>query len=100
MSDTSGFPRDEEAVVVEEGVPLWQRFLYMLVFWLLGYIAFCLAIFLAAVQLVLLLITKHKNEELQAFSSNLIRYVWECLAFIIFAREEKPFPFAKFPSVG
>jgi hypothetical protein len=100
MSDTSGFQGNSEDVkpVEQASEPLWQRLIYMLVFWLLGYVAFCLAIFLAAVQLVVLVINKKKNEEIAAFSRNLIRYVWECLAFIIFAQDEKPFPLANFPS--
>jgi len=99
MSDTSGF--NEETKTVESGAePLWQRLIYMLVFWLLGYVAFCLSIFLAAVQLILLAVNKQKNEELRGFSASLVRYVWECLAYITFTREEKPFPFGKFPSAG
>jgi len=99
MSDTSGF--EQETKTVESGAePLWQRLIYMLVFWLLGYVAFCISIFLAAVQLILLAVKKEKNEELLGFTRNLIQYVWECLAYIIFARDEKPFPFGKFPSVN
>lgn len=99
MSDMSGF--DEETKTVETGAePLWQRLIYMLVFWLLAYVAFSLTIFLAAVQLILLAINKQKNEELRAFTRNLVQYVWECLAYIGFTREEKPFPFGKFPSVN
>ena len=102
MSDMSDFDaHEEEAKPVERGAePLWQRFIYMLVFWLLAYVAFCLSIFLAGVQLILLAISKGKNAELQVFSRNLIQYVWECLAFITFSTEEKPFPFGKCPSVN
>jgi hypothetical protein len=78
---------------------LWFRLLYMVAFWFLGNIAFSIAIFLGAVQFVVILVTGGKNEELRAFSRNLVQYVWECLAFVIFAREDKPFPLGKFPSV-
>ncbi len=78
---------------------LWIRFLYMIGYWFLGNIAFSVAIFLAALQFVVVLITGNKNEELRSFSRNLIQYVWECLAFVIFARDEKPFPLGRFPSV-
>ncbi len=78
---------------------LWFRFLYMIAYWFLGNIAFTVAIFLGALQFVVILVAGHKNEELRVFSRNLIQYVWECLAFVIFAREEKPFPLGKFPSV-
>lgn len=79
---------------------LWIRFLYMIAFWFLGNIAFSVAIFLGALQFVVILITGSKNEELRNFSRNLIQYVWECLAFVVFAREEKPFPFGRFPRVA
>lgn len=107
MSDTSAHPGaqpdgsqtgsgDEASSGRKE---LWFRLLYMIAFWFLGNIAFSVAIFLGALQFVVILITGNKNEELRAFSRNLIQYVWECLAFVVFAREEKPFPFGRFPSV-
>lgn len=94
MSDTSA------STEMTEREPLWLRFVYMLGFGFLAHIAFSLALFLGVVQLVVILVAKEKNDELRLFSRNLVQYVWECLAFIVFAREEKPFPFAKFPSVN
>ena len=79
--------------------PLWKRFLYMLGFWLLGYVAFNILILMAAVQLVVVLVTGEKNEALRGFSRNLVQYLWECLAYITFVRDEKAFPFGKFPSI-
>ena len=108
MNDTSANPgssadneHPSQTGTTEEGrsKEVLTRLLYMAVFWLLGYIAFSLAIFLGAVQFVLVLVTGNKNEELRGFSRNLIQYVWECLAFIVYVREEKPFPFGRFPSV-
>jgi len=61
---------------------------------------FSLSLFLGVVQLVVILATKEKNEELRGFSRNLVQYVGECLAFIVFARDEKPFPLGRFPSVA
>lgn len=103
MSDTStsSEPSAEDMpndTTVKE--PLWLRFLYMLGFALLANIAFSLALFLGVVQIVLLLIRKEKNEELLGFSRSLVAYVGECLGFIVFARDEKPFPLAKFPRVS
>ena len=111
MSDTSADPgahssggpdaahagHDDQAPSARK--ELWIRFLYMIAFWFLGNPAFSVAIFLGALQFVVVLITADKNEELRKFSRNLIQYVWECLAFVIFAREEKPFPLGRFPSV-
>jgi hypothetical protein len=77
--------------------PLWLRFVYMIGFGFLAHIAFSLSLFLGVVQLVVLLVSKQKNEELLQFSPRLILYVGECLAFVVFAREEKPFPLGRFP---
>jgi hypothetical protein len=93
MSDTSA-----SDVTAQE--PIWLRLVYMIVFGFLAHVAFSLSIFLGIVQLVVILATKEKNEELRNFSRSLVQYVGECLAFIVFARDEKPFPLGKFPSVG
>lgn len=78
---------------------LLYRFLYMLAFWFLGNIAFSLSILMGAVQLAVILVTGKRNEELRNFSRNLIQYVWQCLAFVTFATEEKPFPLSSFPKL-
>jgi hypothetical protein len=82
-----------------EREPLWLRFLYMLGFGVLANIAFSLALFLGVVQLILLLTRKEINEELRSFSRNLAAYVGECLGYIVFVRDEKPFPLSKFPNL-
>lgn len=78
---------------------LFYRFLYMLAFWFLGNIAFSLSILMGAVQLAVILVTGKRNDELRGFSRNLIQYVWQCLAFVTFSSEEKPFPFGAFPKL-
>lgn len=91
-SDRSGAHTDERP-----GGAAWQRVLYMIGFWFLGNIAFSLSILLGAVQFIVVLINGEKNGELAAFSKRLVAYVWECLTFITYGQEEKPFPFGKFP---
>jgi hypothetical protein len=93
MSDTS-----TSAASLPE--PLWLRFVYMIGFGILAHIAFSLTLFLGVVQLVVLVVTKQKNEELLHFSRRLFAYVGECLAFVVFARDEKPFPLGRFPGVS
>lgn len=111
MSDTSASANGEHGddkktggeapseVLTSERKELFFRFLFMLAFWFLGYIAFSLSILLGAVQLVVILIKGSKNDELATFSRNLIQYVWQCLAYITFATEEKPFPLGSFPKI-
>ncbi|MDO8289089.1 MAG: DUF4389 domain-containing protein [Parvibaculum sp.] len=100
MSDTSSSsePSIEAPKEVSNGEPLWLRFVYMIGYGILGNIAFSLALFLGVVQIVLLLIRKELNDEIAGFSRNLIAYVGECLSYVAFVREDKPFPLAKFPS--
>ena len=100
MSDTSGgqaseYSQETQSETARE--PLWQRLLYMLGFWFLGNIAFSVCVFLGAIQFVVILLTNKKNEDLARFSRNLARYVWDCLGYIVFAHDEKPFPLGRFP---
>ncbi len=103
MSDAStssepDAPRPETVTIdQEEQEPLWQRLLYMAGFWFLGNIAFSLSILLGAVQLIVVFLSGGKNEELLSFSRRLIAYVFECLSFITFDCDDKPFPFGAFP---
>jgi len=99
MSDTSTSPEPSESVAdtTQKVEPLWQRFLYMIAFAIFANIAFSLALFLGVVQIVLLWVRKEKNEELLNFSRNLVAFVGECLNYIVFVSEEKPFPIGKFP---
>ncbi len=37
------------------------------------------------------------NPELKTFTFSLVQYLWELLAFIVFVRDEQPFPIGPFP---
>tara|TARA_R110000824_G_scaffold390760_24_gene588144 strand:+ start:22264 stop:22575 length:312 start_codon:yes stop_codon:yes gene_type:complete len=102
MSDTStsSEPSEDFTERSEASEPLWVRFLYMLGFGVLAHIAFSLTLFLGVVQIVLLALRKGTNEELMGFSRGLIAYIGQCLGFIVFISNEKPFPLGKFPSIG
>ena len=79
---------------------LFARLLWMIAFGFLGYVAFWASIFLGLVQLIVIAVTGAKNEELRGFTRNLAQYVWECVAFFVFSREDKPFPIGRFPNVN
>ena len=73
------------------------RVLYAIGFAFLAYFALHVLFVLALIQVVVLAINGRTNEELKHFSLNLIQYLWEVLAFITFARDERPFPLGPFP---
>lgn len=73
------------------------RWLYALGFALLAWLAFWILLILATVQFVVVLVTGRFNAELKGFSLNLLQYLWELFAFIIFVRDDQPFPFGPFP---
>jgi hypothetical protein len=77
-----------------------ERGLFMLLFGFIGYFAFWAIIILAIVQLVFVLASKEPNAEIAKFSGNLGEYISQVVGFLSFATEEKPCPFAPFPSVA
>ena len=84
----------------DEKEALWVRLLFMLGYWFLGNLAFSVAIFLGALQFVVILIRGESNSELKNFSRNLIQFVWQCLAYVTFNSDEKPFPLSRFPDIS
>jgi hypothetical protein len=73
------------------------RLLYAIGFAFLAWFAFWAIIVLAAIQFVVVAINGRANEELKTFSANLVQYLWELLAYIVFARGAEPFPLGPFP---
>jgi uncharacterized protein DUF4389 len=73
------------------------RLLYALGFAVIAWVVFWLIIILGALQFVVLLINGRTNQELKDFNFSLVQYLWELLAFIVFVRDEQPFPIGPFP---
>jgi len=73
------------------------RLLYALGFAVIAWVVFWLIIILGALQFVVLLINGRANQELKDFNFSLVQYLWELLAFIVFVRDEQPFPIGPFP---
>lgn len=80
-------------------MPLWQRGCYMLGFCFLAYFTFWVLLIMAVIQLIVVAIDKKTSSDLKNFSRNLVQYLFELMAFIGFASDERPFPFGTFPSV-
>ncbi|HEY0282409.1 MAG TPA: DUF4389 domain-containing protein [Rhizomicrobium sp.] len=73
------------------------RLLYAIGFAVVAWFVFWIVLLLAVLQFVIVAIQGKQNGELKGLSLNLVQYLWELLAFIVFARDEQPFPFGPFP---
>src|SRR5215469_4553135 len=73
------------------------RLLYALGFAVIAWVVFWLIIILGALQFFVLLLNGRANQELKDFNFSLVQYLWELLAFIVFVRDEQPFPIGPFP---
>ena len=75
----------------------WIRALYMVLFGVAFYVAEFVLIFVAVVQFLFKLFGGSTLARLEAFGAQLAAYMRDVVAFLTFASEEKPFPFAAWP---
>jgi Domain of unknown function (DUF4389) len=73
------------------------RLLYAIGFAILAWFVLWILFAIGVVQFIVLAINGKVNDELKAFSVNLVQYLWELVAFITFVRDEQPFPIGPFP---
>ncbi len=73
------------------------RLLYAIGYGILAWFVLHVLFAIALVQFILFAINGHANTELKSFSANLAHYLWDLVAFIVFARDEQPFPIGPFP---
>ena len=90
---------DQASGTGDDGMVLWQRGLYMLGYGILAYFTFWVLIVMAIVQLIVVAIDGKPNADLRRFSRNAVQYLWELLAFLVFASDDRPFPFGPFPNI-
>jgi hypothetical protein len=76
----------------------WLRALYMVLFVLIYGIAEILVAAVAVLQLVFVLVTGKRNDQLLAFGGSLSTFVYQIMLFWTFRSEDKPFPFSDWPS--
>ncbi|HEY4125439.1 MAG TPA: DUF4389 domain-containing protein [Rhizomicrobium sp.] len=75
------------------GVRLLYAFGYVILAWFVLWVLFAIGL----VQFAMFAINGRLNEELKGFGANLVQYLFELVAFIVFARDEQPFPIGPFP---
>jgi len=76
---------------------IWLRLVYMLVFVFAVYISMMVFWCVVIVQFLFALITGERNPNIAKFSDVLCQYITQCLSFLGFVTEDKPFPFDDFP---
>ena len=76
----------------------WLRILFMLCFAFAAWVVSLLLAVLVLVQLLIALVSGNANPNLQKTGYQFVRYLQQILQFLLYNREEKPFPFADFPS--
>jgi hypothetical protein len=73
------------------------RLLYAIGYALIAWFVFWLVLGLGLFQFLMILLNGRASPELKAFNFSLVQYLWELLAFIVFVRDEQPFPIGPFP---
>jgi uncharacterized membrane protein YeiB len=84
---------------IQEARPAFPlaRLLYAIGFGIVAWFVFWILLLLGIVQFVMLALSSRVNEELRRFSVNLAQYLWELVAYILFVRDDQPFPIGPFP---
>ena len=77
----------------------WLRLFFMVIFAAILQLASMAMWILVVVQFLCSLITGQDNPNLRQFGHGLSIYIFDTLKFLTYASEEKPFPFADWPTV-
>jgi Domain of unknown function (DUF4389) len=75
----------------------WVRILFMVIFALVLWALRLAVIVICVVQTVIVMITGEVNAQLQRLGAVTAVYVGQVVSFMLFATEDKPFPFTPFP---
>ncbi|BCW89804.1 hypothetical protein sos41_29720 [Alphaproteobacteria bacterium SO-S41] len=90
-------PADLQPARPTRGAYPFKRLLFSVLFLGLLWLSLWAIFFIAVAQFVLRIFDADASDDLRAFGGRLGRYMGEMAAYVSFAREEAPFPFARFP---
>lgn len=76
----------------------WFRLIFMLIFAAVLQLASIVMWVLVIAQFFFSLITGEDNQYLRRFGHSLSTYIYDVLRFLCYSSDEKPFPFADWPS--
>ena len=77
----------------------WVRFAYMLLFAFLVGAGRLVLFFVILGQAILVLFTGRDNDKLRDLGQGLGKWIYQCISFMTFNTESKPFPFADWPDL-
>tara|TARA_B100001142_G_scaffold290226_2_gene307524 strand:- start:492 stop:932 length:441 start_codon:yes stop_codon:yes gene_type:complete len=79
---------------------VWIRIVFMVAFAVVLYLIIAPVILVVIMaQILFVFIAGSPNSNLRDFSIALVEYIFQILKFLIYATDNKPFPFSNFPSV-
>ena len=79
---------------------VWIRIVFMVAFAVVLYLIIAPVILVVIMaQILFVFIAGSPNSNLRNFSIALVEYIFQILKFLIYATDNKPFPFSNFPSV-
>jgi hypothetical protein len=82
---------------IAPGSEYWRRILYMIGYSFIGYFVLIGLFFVAVVQALHVLLTQRRSPDVETLARNMTRYLFEVMAFVSWASDEKPFPAQSFP---
>jgi len=76
---------------------LWIRLIYMLIFWLLSFVARVVIGIVAFIQFFVVLFSGETNKNLKHLGEGIARWTQQNYLFLCFASDQKPYPFQDWP---
>ena len=76
----------------------WVRGLFILMFVFMLVVARLVTGAVVVIQFLFTVFTGQINDNLKTFGASLARYVYNCLLFVTYNSDDKPFPFGEWPA--
>lgn len=96
-------PKEQDRKVIEQvkknakDSSTWLRLLYIVIVFISFEMAKTLLVAITVFQFLHTMVTNGQNEPLLKFSKSLTTFMSQCLRYLTYASDEKPFPFSDWP---